>query len=153
MRKSYTGHWNWAKDIYEENNSFAAIPWHEKMTIHDNRRHFPLSPAQTKYSNHLSYDDDNNEYEDLHCEIHQFILCKLFIHRLDMCRRQYANDVCNRGTAGNKASPHLANFCVSFFLYFTLLPFVFFSVFYFYSFHFAKSHILTANISIKLRGI
>lgn len=27
----------------------------------------------------------------------------MLLHRLDMCRRQYANDVCNRGTAGKVA--------------------------------------------------
>lgn len=68
--------------------------------------------------------------------------------RLDMCRRQYANDACNRGTAGNKMEQMSMKYCdalktlvfsrnFSVFFFSTQISHLFYTFFFCYC-HFCK---------------
>lgn len=69
----------------------------------------------------------------------------LFLFRLDMCRRSHANDVCNRGTAGNFYGKRdlLEPKC------FFILMFFFIFIFLNVNFLYCTFHLLSNNIKIN----
>lgn len=83
-----------------------------------------------------------NNFFDLRMRLQKKLTTKLlfFIFRLDMCRRSHANDVCNRGTAGNFYIKQKRDFFLCFrnassfkCLFFITLFLLFLNVFYFFS--------------------